>query len=450
MIGCRVAACAVLCAVTAGTPSALAQTPAGTPEGVPAPSVMPPAPAPKPGSTAGAPAPEPGDEVVVVLKDGRRFVGVLEPAKAGEGVPIRIAGVRTRFTQDEVERVEKKEQVLERYRRIRAAIDDEDAEQLFRLAQWLVANRELEAAGIELAATLKADPSHAGAIRLRDLVEKQLALKERRAAETPGEDGRDADAGGPEADEAPEGARRRDTFPLLTPEQINLLKVYESNLSRPPQLVVRRETVLQMLRENAGHPLVPASPEGQEALLRRSPAELLDLMFKLRARNLYGQVQVLDHPESMRLFRQDVWRSWLANSCATTACHGGAEAGRLQLASDRPNADATVYTNFLILDRFRMADGQPLLNTSNPERSPLLHLGLARHQSLTPHPRVPSREGTGRDQWRPVFRSVDERRFEDTVRWVRSLTEPRPDYPIEYVAPGWSTPPEDGTQPDGR
>ena len=78
-------------------------------------------------------------------------------------------------------------------------------------------------------------------------------------------------------------------------------------------------------------------------------------MFRLQARELYPEVRLLELPESMKMFRENA--AGLAREpCATNLCHGGEEAGRLQLFNRKPNAEASVFTNFLILDRFTVAD----------------------------------------------------------------------------------------------
>src|SRR5690606_8892035 len=96
------------------------------------------------------------------------------------------------------------------------------------------------------------------------------------------------------------------------------------------------------------------------------------------ARELYGSVQVNGDPEAFSRFRDDVQTRWLVNACATNRCHGGAEAGRLRLVNTRPGGDEAVYTNFLILNRFVMTDGRPLILENDPGASPLLEMGLPR------------------------------------------------------------------------
>jgi hypothetical protein len=165
-------------------------------------------------------------------------------------------------------------------------------------------------------------------------------------------------------------------------------------------------------------------------------------MFRVRARDLYGEVKVLDHPRSMQQFRDQVHRSWVVNSCATTRCHGGSDAGRLMLSSRRQASDAAVYTNFLILERFRLEDGTPLINYDDPARSPLLHLGLPRDISRFPHPVVPTQDGRG-DLWRPVFRNPGDRRFQEAIDWMNAMYRPRPEYPVDYTPPTGETAPEE-------
>jgi hypothetical protein len=195
-------------------------------------------------------------------------------------------------------------------------------------------------------------------------------------------------------------------------------------------MVIDRETIARFMDEHAGEPGMPKNQQEREAMFRLSPSRLLDLMFRLQARELYPNVRVLDQPRPLRLFRDNVHRALIANYCATSRCHGGAEAGRLMLASKRPSAEATVYTNFLILERYRLPDGTPMINYEEPAKSPLLTLALPREAAATKHPIVPGPEGRG-DRWKPFYKGTDDKRFTEAVEWIKSMYRPRPDYPIE-------------------
>lgn len=417
-------------------PSSPPPDPAPAPaDPAPAPTAEEPIPAPEEGASPPESAAESGPrEATVYLKDGQRFTGLLVE-QTDEVLVLRIEGIQTRFAAADVDRVRMLRPVLERYEEMRAAIGD-DPDQIVKLAEWLRARERYELALEELDRALGLDPNHAEARQLKVIVAKQIELKQRsRPRETTASAAPPAATGGDD----PPATHVQLSFPLLTPEQINLIKVYELDLKRLPRLVIRRETIRKLVEGNIGHPAIPVTQEGREAIYRKTPREIMELMFRLQARELYGEVQVVDQPESMRLFRDNVHRTWLINSCATNACHGGTDAGRLVLYNRRSGAEPSVYTNFLILERFRLDDGTPLLDYQNPERSPLLHFALPREDALYRHPQVP-RGITGADAWRPVFRSTEDRRYQQAVEWLRSMYQPRPDYPIAYTPPAPSEP----------
>ena len=233
--------------------------------------------------------------------------------------------------------------------------------------------------------------------------------------------------------------------PLVSPEQVNLLKVYEVDLAAPTRLDVPRAVMESAFERFAGQAGVPTTREAKDALLRKPAPQQLEMLFRVRARDLYSRVRVIDPPEAVRAFRTDVSRGWLINACATSACHGGEAAGRFVLSARRASGDASLLTNMYILERFRTASGQSLIDLENPERSPLLHLGLPRESSLFRHPVVntasptpppvdaPSPGHTRNDAWRPIFKSAEDPRFVATVAWIKQLYRPRPDPAITYT-----------------
>lgn len=395
--------------ITLGTAGLFAQ-PAVAPAVAPAP--------------AAEPAAEAEPEAVIYLRDGQEFTGQLI-AQADNKVVLRIAGIVTTFNADQVERIRVLPSVMERYKALREAIDDNDSEQILRLADWLVERKRFDLAIAELKALIARQPQSGPAKRQLATVEKMAAMRDRRDAARAA-----ARAGG----DRPEAAApvTAPAIPLLTEPQIALMKVYEVDLAAKPRVVVPPEVSRRLFEEHGGNPAVPQTPEGRDALLRRPGYELLDVIFAARARELYPLVKVVDQPEGLRRFRDDVLRNWLANSCATSQCHGGADAGRLVLVNRALGTDPTVYTNFWIMSRYRLAGGAPLIDWENPGKSPLLQLGLPRTVSTTPHPPVPRGPG-GRELWKPVFLSDQDHRFAATVAWIQSMYRPRPDYALEYA-----------------
>lgn len=370
-----------------------------------------------------------GDEVVLTRKNDERLEGIYITGDELV-VVIRIAGIDLRVERSSIERLVALDTPEARYKRMRSLIADDDAERLVMLADWLQRRRMYRQSLDELDAALRADPTHSEGLRLRRVVEHLAALDTRRASKG-GDDERARQR--EEAGRFPTRPKVSE-FPLLTPEQINLIKVYEIDLRDPPKMTISRPLIQKLMIEYGEDPLIPEQREAREAFFRKPPEEILDIMFRLRARDYYGQVQVLDHPRSMKLFRDHVHAGWLVTSCASTACHGGSDSGRLQLFNYRPTAEESVYTNFLILERFRTRDGRALIDYDEPSRSLLLQMALPVNDARTPHPRVHG--------WKPVFRSRDARRYLQTIDWIRSMYRPRPEYPIEYEPPGTKAPVE--------
>lgn len=351
--------------------------------------------------------------MLVELRDGTRYEGELV-SQDSAGVVIKIGEIKQTLAASEVIRVIALPSVRERYADLRRNIADDDADQLLVLARLLRKHGELGLATLELEHILAIDPGHPEATQLMTLVTAEFALQ---AGSGKGK---------------PRGTPiNRDDFPVLTPEEINLIKVYEIDLANPPRMELQDGLIDRLLERQGDHQLMPQTPEGIEALRRWPARRVLDLLFRIKARDLYSEVEVQGHPRSLERFREDVHASWLMRSCATSACHGGAEAGRLWLRTRAKGADATVYTNFLILDRFKLADGTPLLNYEEPESSALIQMALPAERSTRPHPPMPRSAGA----WRPPMSGPEDPRLKDAVDWLRSMYTPRPEYPIDYDPP---------------
>jgi hypothetical protein len=366
-------------------------------------------------------------EVMIVLKSGQRVTGVLTSVDDKKLV-VRISGINAEFRVMDVERYEFLAPLMERYRDLRAAVGN-DPQQIVQLAEWLRERGKYELALSEVDRALEINPEHSASLRLKLELESQILLRaQAKTAPKPAVNPRDIPGGG----EAPPRKPNAAEFPMFSQSQVDLMKVYEVDLAERPRVIIPREVMERAMTDHAGHPLSPITQEGREAVLRKSPVEQLDLIFRLQARDLYSQVQVLDMPGSIRRFREDVWGTWLMNSCATTMCHGGTDAGRLVLATRRPNHDLTVFTNLYILQKYKTKEGRPLIDWENPEQSVLFQMGLPREDSQFPHPNAPV-GATGRDGWKRAFRDTDEKMFRRSVEWAASMYRPRPDYGIPYT-----------------
>lgn len=361
------------------------------------------------------------------MKDGSVFQGMLVRKDEKEYV-LEIAGVPATFSTAKVDRVRELRPVLERYKELRDAASPTDLEQRISLIRWLADRRQLEMAGTEAELLQLKNPKHFGVERLVADLRMRLNLVNNPPKEGPGVDG---GAQVQPTVAVPEDGRVPPTeFPFLTDEQVALIKVYELDLTTKPRVLFPREAASRMIEEFAASPLIPASQEGKDAILRQDPLETVQLMFRLRARDYYDKVRVIDQPEPMKRFRDDVHRITLMTGCATSDCHAGRDAGRLVLSSFRPNSDTTLYTNYYIINSFRNRAGLPLIDWERPEQSLLLQKALPRELSRNRHPAVMK---DGKDVWKPALTGPEDRRAKGMLEWIRSAYRPRPDYTLDYT-----------------
>ncbi len=351
---------------------------------------------------------------------------------------MSISGLRTELPMSEVESVRILPSVEERYGLLRESIDPQDIDALLNLARWLRDRERYALSHREIERVLRIEPANPFALEMKRQLEAQMRVLGQSAAPEENNDTvaphREQPVRQTDNDVLP--PVEREEFPLLTNEQVNLMRVFETDLRDPPRMIIKRSTVDAFLDKYAGtvvqgRGMVPVNPEGRKQFLAQSPTSILSWFFDLRAREFYEDVQVQENPRSMRLFRDNVHRTWLMNSCATTKCHGGEDAGRLYLYNKNPASDRSAFTNFLIIERFRSVQGLPIIDYTEPSKSPLLQMGLPRDKAMFKHPEA---GGAGR-RWGPAFSSEDDPRFRQAVLWIRSMFPNRPEYPIEYEAP---------------
>lgn len=359
--------------------------------------------------------------VQINFRTGQSIVGELV-AETAENVTIEISGIVRTFAQSQIDRVVRLASVATRYRQWRADIPDGDVGQIEQLIFWLIEEELYHVAHFEAIRLERQRPRDSRIAALARQVAGQTMLFEQRGQGVPRE---------VSPEEKP--------LPLLNADQVNLIRVYEIDLLDPPRVRIDPRDIQEFLLAYRSDPRVPQTPEGRQSMIAGPPLAVLRLMFELKAREFYGKVRVLEDPATMKRYRRDV-AEWIHVGCATSRCHGGPNAGELRLENRNPRGEAAAYTNFLILTRATLADGSPLVNFEKPEESPLLHLGLRRQGSRFPHPEVP-RDPDGEDLWKEVFARDGDARWRVTTAWIRSLYQPRPEYPVVY-------PPPDPPEPD--
>ena len=386
--------------------------------------------------------PKPGQRGLVQLRDGTIVRGEILKDSLEE-VEFQVDSVRGRVPREKVYRVMLELEFETRYARIKAAIAPEEHGRRLGLARWLADQDRLDLAVTELEALLRDGDVEEAREMLREInarVKLELAVKESKenskkkaaskaADAAAAEQEQTADAGSNSAKQAPRGApTTREMLPkdLLSNDDVNLVRVYEIDFKDPPRLTVSPEGVRQLILRYGSSALVPATTQERNALYSKSSVEIARLMFDLKARDLYNYIEVEEDPTSVAKFRTRVHNSWLISNCATSRCHGGVDAGRFFLYTGNAKDQRIRYTNLLTLLNFKV-DGKPVVNFEDPPDSLLIQYAMTRSSARYPHPDVKG--------WRPVLSTTTPQLLQDTLDWIRSMYQPRPEYPVKYVAP---------------
>ncbi len=366
-----------------------------------------------------------GQDGVIYLRNGSTIQAKVF-ADDFDQVEYEVSGIRNRVDRSRVMQVLLEPPFEEKLQRFRESIKPGEVRKRLALAQWLVDQKRYDLAREELVPlTKEADLPEA-----RDLlrqVEAQLALG-----------GPAATGGAPEEDDgaAPGRERRqpdrgpvdtKDLLPsrLLSVDDVNVIRVYEVDLSKPPRLEVPPQVIRDMITSYGSSALIPAGNEARNQLFNWEAPRLLKLLFDLKARDLYPRVRVLSEPWALNLFRTRVHDAWVIPNCATSKCHGGIDAGRFFLHRRASKDERVRYTNLLILLRSKL--DHPVVDFTDPESSLLIQYALPRDQARYPHPEVPG--------WKPVFTGTAKGLKADTLQWIRAMYQPRPDYPVDYEPP---------------
>jgi len=378
--------------------------------------------------------PLPGQTGLVIMRDGEVREGIIL-ADEFDHVMIQIEGIRARLKRENVSHVVLQPTFDQRYREYKAALQPGMFDAHLKLGRWLFEQRRYEMARAELQALLK-QTEMLEARRLLTIVEAQLALLAQQPRELLADD---PDAPAPDDEPVEEelppragAVREQDLLPqqLVTKEDVNIIRVYELDFENLTRVSITPDTVRNLIEKYGTSDLIPANQTGRNAIFRAAaddPMQVVRLMFELRARDLYPQIQVNSEPHALNLFRQRVHDTWLMNNCATRACHGGPYAGSFFLHRRNYKDDRVRYTNLLILERLKLDEQWPLINYDDPERSLIIQYALPRDQSRKPHPKVTN--------WKPAFSPTSPRMKDDAIEWMKSMMVPRPAYPVEYEPP---------------
>ncbi len=364
---------------------------------------------------------------IISLRDGTTLRATIISDEY-EGVTYEIAQVPNLLKREHVLSVTLLPSIEDQLEKLKLTIPKDDVTRRLQLARWLMQEGRPDLAVVELEQLATDSPSH-------DAVASLLAVA-RRANEARQAVAPTVEGSAGTAPSNPYLGR------LLTPEEVNLIRVFEVDLNDPPRLSIDPSTVRDLLTQYSTSKFVPAEEADRERLVRADSVEVLRLMFALKAREFYPRVKVVNDPTSMRLFARNVYTRWLIPNCATSRCHGGTDAGDFFLHGANANDDQVRTTNLLTLLR-KEIDGAPLVDFGSPRDSLVIQYGLPRHLARTPHPAVKG--------WTPALGRAADRMAAEAEMWIRSMYQPRPDYTVDWEPPARPPlPPDDPANSEVR
>jgi len=369
-------------------------------------------------------------DVVVVLKDGRQIRGTLV-SETSSSVTIAVAGIETTFPRPMVEEMKVQLSLEEQYKQKRGEIADDNFSARYDLARWLYDQKSpagYKLALKELDSILSDKPDHQQAMLLRNVVNERLKLEpdkdmqDKPAPSKPDAPTPDApEAGGDQA--APEAGESE----LLTPEQINMIRIYEVRIDNEPRASRLQPDVIKDLYEKfRDDPVMEPylGRRGEQRFKALKGHEQLSVLFKLRAREFYDKIDIRDEPETMIKFRTRIHPTYIVRYCGR--CHGQGEAPGLYLHTRNITANRTTYTNYMILRRTTVGQNRtPIIDKLDPQSSPLIQFGLPRRDATNPHPEAPG--------LRQYFSGPNDPRIADMIEWIQSLYSE--DYPVDFTPP---------------
>jgi hypothetical protein len=353
-------------------------------------------------------------EVILQLHSGARLQGTLV-ADDWTHVELRIHGAPFTVPRDQVVSVRHVPDIKAIYKAQRALLDDTDEAGRLALARWLMDNKSWILAEAELRSLVKHSNSIVAAqLHRRAAAHARLLDPPEKEAGASDEGTGDVQAG---TDEASPTSMAAALPPLPNDAIVHLVRVLELDPLDPPPVLIKTDTRRRLFLGWSGNRRLPDTPESLANLLSMDDAQVLRLLFDLRARPLYGEVIVQSRPPSLETFATTVHDAWLTTRCGMQSCHGGSKAGRFQLYRSGRPSDRLRTANLLQLER-TVLDGRPMLDWATPGNSLLIQYALPRVQATSPHPQVPG--------WRPTLNGD---RLEALLKWIRSMRQPRPVVP---------------------
>jgi hypothetical protein len=205
---------------------------------------------------------------------------------------------------------------------------------------------------------------------------------------------------------------------MVTPEEINRIKMLEWNQKDPINVFIDRDVAEKYLNNN---------PNMTRQEFARLPKEQQAIDIMTDRPDLDSGIHFRSDPAPVSDFHIRIQRI-LVQGCAAAGCHGGtnAKGGNFYLYSgDTP---PVYYTNYLTLQTFapKVKDvPMPLIDRQNPENSLILQYLLPPEVAVNPHPAALPYKG--------LVKSSKDPRYQSVYAWIRELNPLLPDYNIDLT-----------------
>lgn len=371
----------------------------------------------------------------VILKNGGTVTGEVTETPEGYEVKKKL-GTKTLGTmfykRADVAKVVDAVSPTDEYDKRRAAVDDQDPDQLYKLALWAYEKKKMyKRALADLEAALKLKPDHVQAGHLLKAVNRKLS-----GSTTPV---------GPRA--TPTVAAAAEAKDLVSEEDIYRIRIAEIDLrwdddTRRIVGVDRNQAVRVKFRKKVVERFIDKMRGVEEFRRERFDRTFLRLprhrqLAYMLSKLQRGETAFLDDilietdPLCVRQFRQFIW-PMIARSCGQAQCHGGLDKkgkpkGGMKLFLGKGLVSRTEYTNFTVLGGIKKSKGRYVLDRSQHMDSLLLQFGLPRKQAKYHHP-IEIKP--------PLLRNEKDINYRRMLQWIRTLRGPNhPDYRLKWVPP---------------
>jgi hypothetical protein len=350
-------------------------------------------------------------KAVTYVRNNQRRTLVGEVEKTAGGYQVKTDYGTVMLTKEEVVSIADVADTDDEYAKRKAKLKAGDLDGLIDLAQWAMNEGMLDRAQADLQTVLDKQPRNA---RARLLLQRLATLREQQNG-----------GGGPAVRN-----RRPRQGDLLSMEDIYRIRREELWSSEPQLGIELRDNLARRFAQAMAGKEEFRDPNFADRFLAQNA--LRQAAFIIRKTSpgspFRKDILIKTDPRFMRQFSREIW-PMIEQNCATPSCHGGRRArGGLKLFGGG-SADTRVrYTNFLILDGTRDAQGRPIFNRGAPEDSLLLEYLLPEEAQKYKHPR----------KLTPRFGDRMDRQYRSVQQWIGRLENfpNRPDYSnLEYKPP---------------